>query len=182
MLVGSCQKLRNHDLSVTIDGRQLSRVSSIRYLGLYIDEHLSWQRHTEYVFRRVLSRVHCLYRLCPLPNVLLGRLYRTFVLPLLDYCDAVWTPSSMVHFKHLERLHSRFCAKSMLSSNTEPFLRVSLTECRQYLVAVQVYRILHKLSPPYLCDTFHYTVDVTSHTGQNPHQSFVCTQSKNYVT
>ena len=99
MLVGSRQKLQNHDLSVTIDGRQLSRVSSIRYLELYIDEHLSWQRHTEYVLRRVLSRVHCLYHLCPLPNVLLGRLYRTFVLPLLDYCDTVWTPTSMVHFK-----------------------------------------------------------------------------------
>ena len=46
ILVGSHQKLQNHDLSVTIDGRQLSHVSSIRYLGLYIDEHLSWQRHT----------------------------------------------------------------------------------------------------------------------------------------
>ena len=36
LLVGSRQKLRNHDLSITIDGRQLSHVSSIRYLGLYI--------------------------------------------------------------------------------------------------------------------------------------------------
>ena len=28
-----------------------------------------------------------------------------FVLPLLDYCDVVWTPSSVQHFKCLERLH-----------------------------------------------------------------------------
>ena len=61
----------------------------------------------------------------------------------------------------------------MLSSNTEPFLHVSLTERRRYHVAVQVYRILHKLSSPYLCDTFHYTVDVTSYTGRNPHRLFV---------
>ena len=80
----------------------------------------------------------------------------------------------MVHFKRLERLHSRFCAKSMLSSNTEPFLRVSLTSVDDIIrLAVQVYRILHKLSPPYLCDIFHYTVDVTSHTGRNTHRLFV---------
>ena len=30
------------------------------------------------------------------------------------------------------------------------------------------------LSPPYFCDhTFHYAVDVTSHTGRNPHHLFV---------
>ena len=99
MLVGSRQKLRNHDLCITIDGRQLSRV--IRYLGLYIDENLSWHKHVECTLQRVLSRVHCLYRLRPLPDNLLGRLYCTFVLPLIDYCDTVWMPSSMLHFKRL---------------------------------------------------------------------------------
>ena len=58
-----------------------------------------------------------------MPDGLLGRLYRTFVLPLLDYCDTVWTFSSMVSFKRLEQLHSRFCVLS-----SEPFLRASLTE------------------------------------------------------
>ena len=38
MLIGCHQKLRNHDLCVTVDGKQLSRVSSVRYLGLHIDE------------------------------------------------------------------------------------------------------------------------------------------------
>ena len=141
---------------------------SIRYLGLYIDENLSWHRHVECILQRVLSRVHCLYRLHPLPDNLLGRLYRTFILPLIDYCDTVWMPSSMLHFKHLERLHSRFC-----TNNAETFLWVSLTEHRRYNVAVQVYRVLHKLSPSYLFDTFRYAVDVTSHIGRNPLHLFI---------
>ena len=41
-MVGSHQKLQNHDLNVTIDGRPLSHVSSFRYLGLYIDENSTW--------------------------------------------------------------------------------------------------------------------------------------------
>jgi len=38
MLIDSRQKLRNYDLCVTVDGNQLSCVSSVRYLGLHIDE------------------------------------------------------------------------------------------------------------------------------------------------
>jgi len=108
MLIGSCQKLKNNDLRVTVDGKQLSHVSSVKYLGFHLDEHLTWHHHTANVLLRVYSRIHCLYCLCPLPAALLSKLYSVFVLPILDYCDVVWTPSSVQHFKHLERLHSKF--------------------------------------------------------------------------
>ena len=170
MLIGSHQKLRNHDLCVTVDGKQLSRVSSVRYLGLHIDENLSWHQHTASVIQRVYSRIHCLInRLRPLPADL-AKLYRVFVLLILDYCDVVWTPSFVQHFKHLERLHSKFNSPP---SSTDFLVHVTLTERRQLHAAIQVYRVLHKLSPSYLHDTFHYTVDITSHTGQNLYCLFV---------
>ena len=95
MLTGCRQRLRNHDLCITVDGKQLSCVSSVKYLGLHIDENLSWHQHTANVVQRVYSRIHCLNRLRPLPIELLAKLYRVFVLPILDYCDVVWTPSSV---------------------------------------------------------------------------------------
>ena len=71
MLMGSRQKLRNHDLFVTVRGKQLSRVSSVRYLGLHIDENLSWNQHSADVVQRVYSRILCLNCLHPLPVDLL---------------------------------------------------------------------------------------------------------------
>ena len=103
-----CQRVRNHDMCISVDGKQLSHVSSVKYLGLHIDENLSWHQHTANVVQRVYSRIHCLNHLCPLPIELLAKLYRVFVLPILDYCDVVWAPSSVQHFKRLERLRSRF--------------------------------------------------------------------------
>ena len=78
MLIGSRQKLRNHNLSISVDGKQLSCVSSVnyKYLGLHIDEILSWHQHTANVVQRVYSRIHCLNRLCPLPTDLLAKFYR----------------------------------------------------------------------------------------------------------
>ena len=84
MLIGSRQRLRNHDLCISVDGKQLSRLSSVKYLGLHIDENLSWHQHTVNVVQRVYSRIHCLNHLCPLPIELLAKLYRVFVLPILD--------------------------------------------------------------------------------------------------
>ena len=78
MLIGSRLKLRNHDLFVTVHDKQLSRVSSVRYLGLHIDENFSWNQHTANIVQRVYSRILCLSRLCPLPADLLARLYCVF--------------------------------------------------------------------------------------------------------
>ena len=47
MLIGYRQKLRDSDICVEISGRQLSRVQSLKYLGIYIDENLTWQRHSQ---------------------------------------------------------------------------------------------------------------------------------------
>ena len=47
MLIDSHQKLQIHDFHVSIDGRPLFRVSSTKYLGLYVDEHLTWHKYTQ---------------------------------------------------------------------------------------------------------------------------------------
>ena len=55
MLIGSHQKLKNHNLPILIGGRALPcvistkylGVISTKYLGVIIDQHLTWQRHIE---------------------------------------------------------------------------------------------------------------------------------------
>ena len=49
---------------------------------------------------------------------------------------------------------------------------MTLAERRQYHAAIQVYRVLHKLSPSYLNAKFHHAVDITSRTGQNLYHLF----------
>ena len=96
ILIGSRQKLQDHDLCIFVGGVRLSRVPFLRYLGVYIDETLSWRQQTQKLNQRVQSRLHYLYHLCPLPDGLMGKLYHTFVLLVLDYCDVVWSPSSAI--------------------------------------------------------------------------------------
>lgn len=48
MLIGSHQKLKDHNLPILIGGRPLPCVISTKYLGVIIDQHLTWQRINSY--------------------------------------------------------------------------------------------------------------------------------------
>ena len=62
-------------LSLSIKKSNVMSIGSFKYLGLLIDENLTWREHTTSVLQRVLSRMHWLYRLNPIPKDLLGKLY-----------------------------------------------------------------------------------------------------------
>ena len=125
----------------------VSSCPECRYLGLLIDENLSWNQHTANVVQRVYFRILCLNHLHPLRRPSCS-IISCFLLPILDYCDVVWTPSSMQHFKCLERLHSRF--NSPPSSN-DLSTSVTLTERRQFHAAVQGHRVLYTSYHHHIC-------------------------------
>ena len=93
----------------TLVGRLLLRfLIRTKYLGIYIDQFLTWQKHTEYILQRIRGKVHCLNRLRPLSGSILFRLYCGFILPIFDYCDTVWSPPTALLSKSMERIHARF--------------------------------------------------------------------------
>ena len=46
-------------------------------------------------------------------------------------------------------------------------------ERRRFHTAIQIYKVLHHLLPPYLHDTFQYAVDITGRASRNIHRLFV---------
>ena len=100
MLIGSRQKLQSHKVSISIGGKHLMQVASTKYLGVVIDQHLTWQNH---ILKSVRSKVYGLCCLKPLPTSVLVTLYCGYILPICDYCDTVWSPSTAVPSKSLER-------------------------------------------------------------------------------
>ena len=69
-----------------------------------------------------------------------------------------------------EASYSRFNSPP---SSTDFSACLTLAERRRYHAVIQVYRVLHKLSPSYLNATFHYATDITLRTGRNLYRLFV---------
>ena len=53
MLIGVPQKIKDRSLNLSIAAVQLSNVRSYRYLGMTIDNHLSWKEHIQILSRQM---------------------------------------------------------------------------------------------------------------------------------
>ena len=110
-----------------------------------------------------------------LPPAVLCVLYSAFVMPLFDYCDVIWTPSTAKPRAKqtcmIERIHSKFMHK--LPSSFSSKFQFTLTERRRFHTAIQIFKSLHRISPPYLHDIFQFSKDVTGHLSRNVNRLFV---------
>ena len=92
MLIGSSQKLSSmNDITICADDKPLDSVHSIKYLGVTINENLTWEDHIDKVCSKIRSKICLLTRIKRyLPKVARITFYNAFILPIFDYCDIVW--------------------------------------------------------------------------------------------
>ena len=149
MLIGSRQKLQNQKWSVFIGGSLLVNLSVVRYLGVYVDQYLCWKDHLQFVLNKVRSKLFSINRLQPFPSKVKTLLYKTFILPVIDYCDVVYSAGLSKTNDTLEHLHRRFIISQSLSTR------------RHFHLVTQVFRAVNHLSPPYLWHSFQLAKEVT---------------------
>ena len=113
-----------NNIHISIDGNELSKVSYTKFLGVYLDECLTWQKHNSYVINIVSKYSGILFRLKRiLPTTTLFSLYNTLVLPHLYYCNIIWSDpnncclnSILVKQKRIVRL----CTNSTWLAHSKP--------------------------------------------------------------
>ena len=71
--IGTQQRLKNQteQLSISIGNENLSLVETIKYLGVTIDDNISWNQHVNNLCSKILPRIELLLKLntnCPLNN------------------------------------------------------------------------------------------------------------------
>lgn len=82
---------RNEDLQITIDDVQIEKVSEIKFLGIKIDNKLSWKPHIRYIKSKISRCLSVINKAKPYLDVnSLRTLYCSLVLPYLSYCAEVW--------------------------------------------------------------------------------------------
>ena len=79
------------EFRISIGRHQLERVSEFKYLGVVLDETLSWKAHTRYATSKAGKKVGMLGRLRKhLTSHAANSIYQAHILPVLEYCDTVW--------------------------------------------------------------------------------------------
>ncbi|EYC11703.1 hypothetical protein Y032_0050g2056 [Ancylostoma ceylanicum] len=88
-----------------IDGVPLKQCKSTKDLGIIVDSNLNFSEHINYIISKSYSSLFLLLRCTHTKDVnILKRLYKSFVLPHLEYASQVWNPFKMNHISKIEKL------------------------------------------------------------------------------
>src|SRR3984893_16336859 len=76
---------------ITIENESITRVDSTKFLGVIVDQKLTWQQHITYISLKISKSLNILRRLkYKLPKKCLISLYYSLIYPHLSYCIIVW--------------------------------------------------------------------------------------------
>ena len=82
----TAQKRYNQSVPLVLDGVGLNKLEHTKFLGLEIDEHLSWRNHISEVTSKIAKNIGIINRLRKfVPGYILLTLYNSLVLPYLNY-------------------------------------------------------------------------------------------------
>ena len=111
-------------LLYAIDNFPISRVKSTKFLGVIVDEKLSWTEHISSVTKTISRNTGVLSKLRSfLPPPILFSIYNTLILPYINYCNIVWARSSTNHLHSLTLIQKRairICTLSYPRDHTAP--------------------------------------------------------------
>ena len=87
---------------VLINDKEVERVGSIKFLGVLLDEHLSWKEHIRYTENKIAKSIGLLYRAKPfLGKHSLLTLYYSYIHTHLNYGNFSWASTNRTNLKKL---------------------------------------------------------------------------------
>ena len=141
---------------IEIDDKHIEKVEVTKFLGILIDNNLSWKAHTNHITKIVSKYNGIIRKVRPFLNKQsLYTLYNTLVLHYLTYCTLVWGDKNNANLESLfitQKKVIRTCTYSLwLEHSTPLFLYLNKLKIRYiytYQLAVHMYRYHHNLLPP----------------------------------
>ena len=90
------------NFKIEIDDKNIEKVDVTKFLGILIDENLSWKSHTSHISKIVSKYNGIIRKIRPYLNQdSLHTLYNTLVLPYLSYCTLVWGDKNNTNLESL---------------------------------------------------------------------------------
>ena len=150
------------DPHISLYGHSIERVNSYKYLAVQVDETLSWEAHISEVIGKVAKVLAALRRLRPIcPQSTLVTIYKSLILPHLDYCSAVWGCIGNGLSQKLEKLQNRaarIITGSSWDASSAPILHAlkwdSLAVRRAKQLKSLMFKTVNNLVPESLSDKF----------------------------
>jgi hypothetical protein len=148
ILFKSPKKRLNHSVTISISNKPIDQVKSISFLGVNIDEHLTWKNHIDSVSKKISKTAGIIARVRHYANLnTLKLVYYALVYPYLIYANVVWGNTYTKRIQKLLSKQKKIVRLMSFKSNfdhTDPIFQdlkiLTLPKINDYLTLLFMYR------------------------------------------
>ena len=156
------KRKRDHtDEHITVDNQQIKVVSSVKLLGLQLDDKLNFNLHISNICKSAANQLNALIRLKKFMNFEEKKiLINSYFMANFNYCPLVWMLSNASSLKKIENLQKRalrflcndyeISYEELLSKSSTSSMNVK----RLRALCVELYKTINKLNPDFMRDLF----------------------------
>src|SRR6218665_1543207 len=145
--------LANH---ISIDGNIIKQVFSTKFLGIHIDQYLTWEDHIKVISNKISKNLGIIRKIGHLlPTKVLTSLYYTLINPYLLYGNTVWSSNYNSRTRCLVILQKRIiriiARLKYFDHSHESFINLSIMKFKHintYTTGLYTYKSLYNLLSP----------------------------------
>ena len=124
LILLSRNKKSKHDLKISINKENIKQVKNITFLGIVIDEFLTWRDHIDLISKKIIKCAAIISRIRHFTNLnSLKLIYFALVYPYLTYGNLIWGNAYKSHIQKLVNIQKkivRLMTFKSYSDHTEP--------------------------------------------------------------
>lgn len=156
ILFGSKRRfVPDSNFQIKINNCTISRVTNVKFLGLNIDENLTWSEHSKCLSVKLSRSIGVINRLkLKIKRCTLKILYTTLIQPYLQYCVMAWGCANATTLDRLEKLQKRairIISGASYLAHCNPLFRstniLKIRDLYEQEVLTYMYRVKHNFLP-----------------------------------
>ncbi len=106
------------NLNLHVGISKIERVDEMKYLGVILDEHLTFDQHINYIIHKSSKKLGVLRRAREYLNKTTKiLLYKSLILPHLDYCDLIYMCTKEENLAKLQQIQNCACRIILKADN-----------------------------------------------------------------
>ena len=160
LITAKHKQSEDNNLTVTMNNNAITQVNTTNYLGVNINECLSWDNHIEKLCSQLSFKISRLARIRSFtPSHVLRKMYFACIQTTIDYAINVWGNTSLININKVQRLQN-FAAR-ILSNNFDyvnhrgidilkDLCIMNVKQRAVYFNLILMFKCIHGLAPEYL--------------------------------
>ena len=148
---------------IKINGNEIDTVTTTSFLGVKINNSLSWATHTAYIGGKIAKSIGIIKKASKILNQsTLISLYNSLVLPYLNYCNLIWGNAAACYLGRLFRLQKkvvRLVYGRPLCEHTAPYFTLgnllNIFDIYKLNCSVFIFKLMYNRFPTFYNSKFY---------------------------